>query len=155
MDKNNSSTATGSASRAVRQVRSGGDGRDGSTGSGYGGSGSGGGHSTSSTASGKLANRGGGSSGGVIKFKTSFRNTIYDTMLRRGWKETNENDWDFYWADREYIYDLLDSVHLENNQRVNHYRNGREVSNATDKRRTTGCVAHLPCVYCSCVGRTT
>jgi hypothetical protein len=66
--------------------------------------------------------------GRIIKFKTNFRNTIYDTMLRRGWKETSENDWDFYWADREYIYELLDTVHLENGQKVNHYRNGREVS---------------------------
>ncbi|KAF1787119.1 putative tubulin polyglutamylase TTLL9 [Phytophthora cactorum] len=45
-------------------------------------------------------------------------------LLRRGWKETTENDWDFYWADREYIYELLDTVHLENSQRVNHYRMG-------------------------------
>ncbi|POM61714.1 hypothetical protein PHPALM_29236 [Phytophthora palmivora] len=64
----------------------------------------------------------------VMRFKTTFRNTIYDTLLRRGWKETTENDWDFYWADREYIYDLLDTVHLENSQRVNHFRNGREVT---------------------------
>lgn len=61
------------------------------------------------------------------RFKTTFRNTIYDTLLRRGWKETSDSDWDFYWADREYIYDLLDTVHLENGQRVNHFRNGREL----------------------------
>lgn len=64
---------------------------------------------------------------GSLRFKTNFRNTIYDTLLRRGWKETSDSDWDFYWADREYIYELLDTVHLEASQRVNHYRNGREV----------------------------
>lgn len=63
----------------------------------------------------------------TIKFKTNFRNTIYDTMIRRGWKETNDIDWDIYWADRDYVYELLDTVHLENGQKVNHYRNGREV----------------------------
>lgn len=65
---------------------------------------------------------------GTLRFKTNFRNTIYDTLLRRGWKETNDNDWDFYWYDREYVYELLDTVHLEPGQRVNHYRNGREVA---------------------------
>nr|CCA21141.1 tubulin polyglutamylase putative [Albugo laibachii Nc14] len=60
-----------------------------------------------------------------IKFKTTFRNTIYDTMLRRGWKEagTDALDWDFYWADREYVYELLDRAHLAPGQRVNHFRN--------------------------------
>ncbi|EQC37590.1 hypothetical protein SDRG_05186 [Saprolegnia diclina VS20] len=64
--------------------------------------------------------------GGVIRFKTTFRNTIYDAMLRRGWKES-DTDWDFYWADREFIYDVLDTVHLEVTQKVNHFRNGREL----------------------------
>lgn len=73
------------------------------------------------------AGGGNGSSNSVLRFKTTFRNTIYDTLLRRGWKETSDSDWDFYWADREYIYDLLDTVHLENGQRVNHFRNGREM----------------------------
>ncbi|CEG45296.1 tubulin polyglutamylase, putative [Plasmopara halstedii] len=67
------------------------------------------------------------SSNSVVRFKTTFRNTIYDTLLRRGWKETTENDWNFYWADRDYIYELLDTVHLDSSQRVNHYRNGREL----------------------------
>ncbi|ETN17749.1 hypothetical protein PPTG_05478 [Phytophthora nicotianae INRA-310] len=111
---------SGGSSRAVRQIRSGGE-PSSTAGSGSGvnsskgkGSVSGGSNTTSSSNS-------------VIRFKTTFRNTIYDTMLRRGWKETTESDWDFYWADREYIYELLDTVHLENTQRVNHYRNGREL----------------------------
>jgi hypothetical protein len=123
--------ATGSASRAVRQVRSVGDTGQSTNSSSAGATTSGAtkqavrGASTATTAT-----PAGGSSSNVIKFKTTFRNTIFDTMLRRGWKETTDNDWDFYWADREYIYELLDTVHLENNQRVNHYRNGREVRKA-------------------------
>ena len=46
----------------------------------------------------------------------------------RGWKETDaELDWDIHWADREWVYEVFDTVHLENWQRVNHYRNGREL----------------------------
>jgi tubulin polyglutamylase TTLL9 len=34
-----------------------------------------------------------------FRFKTSLRNTVYQVMRDRGWKETeNENDWDFFWA---------------------------------------------------------
>lgn len=38
---------------------------------------------------------------GPIRFKTTFTNTIYEAMKRRGWKETNsDSDWDFIWAER-------------------------------------------------------
>ncbi|ETV94587.1 hypothetical protein, variant 1 [Aphanomyces invadans] len=74
----------------------------------------------------KAAKAKSGSSGGIIRFKTTFRNTIFDAMLRRGWKES-DTEWDFYWADREFIYDVLDSVHLDVTQKVNHFRNGREL----------------------------
>jgi hypothetical protein len=34
----------------------------------------------------------------VIRFHTSFRNTIYDVLRKRGWKETDRSsDWDFLW----------------------------------------------------------
>lgn len=39
-------------------------------------------------------------------------------------------DWDINWADREWVYDVFDHVHLDHWQRVNHYRNGREVGSA-------------------------
>ncbi|KAF1335702.1 Tubulin polyglutamylase, partial [Globisporangium splendens] len=127
------STATGGA-RASRQVRSSGEGRDNVRSSSNPSSGGGSGGATSSASAASTSNTGGnskgkagGSSGAVMKFKTTFRNTIYDTLLRRGWKETSDSDWDFYWADREYIYELLDTVHLENGQKVNHFRNGREL----------------------------
>ena len=38
---------------------------------------------------------------GPIRFKTTFTNTIYEAMKRRGWKETNsDSDWDLIWAER-------------------------------------------------------
>ena len=38
---------------------------------------------------------------GPIRFKTTFTNTIYEAMKRRGWRETNsDSDWDFIWAER-------------------------------------------------------
>ncbi|KAG7400772.1 hypothetical protein PHYBOEH_004578 [Phytophthora boehmeriae] len=125
----NPSNAGGGSSRVARQIRNVGEvARQSSnlgTGSATATSGNG--------ANGTKGKGGGGSTSNgsgapnVLRFKTTFRNTIYDTLLRRGWKETTESDWDFYWADREYIYELLDTVHLENGQRVNHYRNGREM----------------------------
>ncbi|TYZ59530.1 hypothetical protein PybrP1_003448 [[Pythium] brassicae (nom. inval.)] len=114
-----SSDVGGAGVRAARQVRSSGDRREGARAAG-----SGGGASSASAGGAKSAKA---AISAVLKFKTNFRNTIYDTLLRRGWKETSDSDWDFYWADREYIYELLDTVHLENGQKVNHFRNGREL----------------------------
>lgn len=64
-----------------------------------------------------------------VRFKTGFRNTILDVMRRRpGWKEsTSDMDWDFHWADREWIYDNYHYIHLEHWQRMNHFRNDREL----------------------------
>lgn len=63
-----------------------------------------------------------------IKYYCSFTNTIADVLGSRGWKEVGEDeDWDFVWADREWIYVAFDKMHLEQWQRLNHYRNGREL----------------------------
>jgi tubulin polyglutamylase TTLL9 len=65
--------------------------------------------------------------GGTIKFKTGFRNTIYDAMLKRGWRETDGDEWDLHWADREWVAEVFDGIHLHAWQRVNHFRNDREL----------------------------
>lgn len=66
--------------------------------------------------------------GNIIKYYCSFTNTIADVLANRGWKEVGEDeDWDFVWADREWIYAAFDKLHLESWQRLNHYRNGREL----------------------------
>lgn len=68
------------------------------------------------------------STGSVIKYYTTFSNTIYDVLANRGWKEVrSESDWDFVWADREWVYASFDKLHLEPWQRLNHFRNGREL----------------------------
>jgi len=78
-------------------------------------------------AGGKTKSAGGGKSQ-VIRYYCSFTNTIADVLSSRGWKEVEEDEeWDFVWADREWIYSVFDKMHLENWQRLNHYRNGREL----------------------------
>lgn len=64
-----------------------------------------------------------------IRYYCTFINTIADVLASRGWQEVeNEDDaWDFVWADREWVYAAFDKTHLENWQRLNHYRNGREL----------------------------
>lgn len=69
-----------------------------------------------------------GSGSNIIRYYTTFTNTIADVLASRGWKEVAEDEeWDFVWADREWIYSAFDKMHLENWQRLNHYRNGREL----------------------------
>jgi hypothetical protein len=66
---------------------------------------------------------------GPIRFRSNFRNTVYDVLRERpGWAETDsEIEWDFQWAERDWVYDSFDTMHLDPWQRMNHYRNGREV----------------------------
>lgn len=39
----------------------------------------------------------------------------------------SETEWDFQWADREWVYEIFDSVHLDGWQKVNHFRNAKQV----------------------------
>lgn len=50
--------------------------------------------------------------------------TYCNPPVSRGWCV---QDWDFVWADREWIYSAFDKMHLEQWQRLNHFRNGREL----------------------------
>ena len=45
-------------------------------------------------------------------FRTSFRNVIYDVLKARGWKETEGMDWDFHWAEKEWVTEFMDGIHL-------------------------------------------
>ncbi|GMI56937.1 hypothetical protein TeGR_g5761, partial [Tetraparma gracilis] len=66
--------------------------------------------------------------GRQIKFRCSFSNTIYDVLCAKGWVETDsDTDWDVQWADREWVYEVFDQMHLESHQRLNHFRNGKEI----------------------------
>jgi len=49
-------------------------------------------------------------------------------MKKRGWKECeDDNSWDIFWAEKEWIQDIMDQYHLGHHQRVNHFRNHFEV----------------------------
>ncbi|MES1906788.1 MAG: hypothetical protein MHM6MM_000025 [Cercozoa sp. M6MM] len=64
-----------------------------------------------------------------VRFRTSLRNVVLDVMVRRGWKETEDDpDWDIFWADRLWLYEVFDHVHLRSHQRVNHFRNHYELT---------------------------
>lgn len=59
----------------------------------------------------------------VIRYKTTFRNVIANVMRARRWKQTeSEMDWDIYWCEREWMFEVFDYAQLESWQRVNHYR---------------------------------
>lgn len=64
-----------------------------------------------------------------IRFKTSFKNCILEALKRRGWRESEgDQDWDIVWAEKEWINDVLDQMHLQPQQRVNHFRNYGELT---------------------------
>ncbi|KAJ3185303.1 hypothetical protein HDU85_001353 [Gaertneriomyces sp. JEL0708] len=64
----------------------------------------------------------------VVKFRTGMRNTVYDAMRDRGWKDTDGDDWDFFWADVHWVHEMLDHVYLSEGQRINHFRNHYELT---------------------------
>ena len=39
----------------------------------------------------------------TIKFRSSLKNTIYEALKRRQWKETDDNDFDFNWSEKNYF----------------------------------------------------
>lgn len=56
-------------------------------------------------------------------------NTIFDVLRSRGWKEAeSDSDWHIFWADKDWIHDTYDKVHLDPNQHVNHFRNHYELT---------------------------
>ena len=61
----------------------------------------------------------------VVIYRTSLHNTIFDVFRSRsGWEETDsDTDWDINWADVGWIRDYFDHVHMDDHQRVNHFRN--------------------------------
>ena len=70
-----------------------------------------------------------GGSSGTIRFRCTFRNTIYDVLRARGWKEVeSETDWDVAWIDKDWLRENFDSMHLDEHQRINHFRNHYELT---------------------------
>mmetsp|Transcript_28213 Transcript_28213/g.71956 ORF Transcript_28213/g.71956 Transcript_28213/m.71956 type:complete len:364 (+) Transcript_28213:200-1291(+) len=66
---------------------------------------------------------------GPIRFRTSLHNTIYDVLKARGWKETDsDTDWELNWASIEWMRENFDHMHLDDSQRVSHFRNMYELT---------------------------
>lgn len=73
---------------------------------------------------------------GPIRFRSNFNNTILDVMKGRGWVQTDsEIEWDFQWAERDWVYADIDTMHLEPWQKLNHFRNGRELCRKVSSMR--------------------
>ena len=50
--------------------------------------------------------------------------TIYDVLRARGFKEVDsETDWDVAWVETAWLRENFDGQHLEDHQRINHFRN--------------------------------
>ncbi|KNC37573.1 tubulin-tyrosine ligase, partial [Plasmodium falciparum RAJ116] len=65
----------------------------------------------------------------VVKFRTDFRNTIFDLFLHRKWELTNhETDWNLCWSEKDWINEVYDTICFKSDQYVNHYRNYYELT---------------------------
>ena len=65
----------------------------------------------------------------TVRFRTTFHNTIYDVFRARGWRETDSDTaWDVAWVDTGGIRENFDTMHLEQHQRINHFRNHYELT---------------------------
>jgi tubulin polyglutamylase TTLL9 len=47
-----------------------------------------------------------------VKFRTTFKNTVYEALKRRNWRETDSDDFDLLWADKELLHELYDNSHF-------------------------------------------
>ncbi|EGR26940.1 tubulin tyrosine ligase, putative [Ichthyophthirius multifiliis] len=63
-----------------------------------------------------------------IKFKTTFKNCILEALKKRQWRESDGNEWDIIWAEKEWIIDQMDYTQIGYQQKVNHYRNHYELT---------------------------
>eukprot|EP01116_Phalansterium_solitarium_P022233 TRINITY_DN7268_c0_g1_i1.p1 TRINITY_DN7268_c0_g1~~TRINITY_DN7268_c0_g1_i1.p1 ORF type:complete len:435 (-),score=136.52 TRINITY_DN7268_c0_g1_i1:62-1366(-) len=66
----------------------------------------------------------------IIKFRSCYRNVVLDVLRARpNWKEVeSDSDFDICWADKEWIRDYYDQLHLQEHQRLNHFRNHFELT---------------------------
>lgn len=66
----------------------------------------------------------------TIKFRSSLKNTIYEALKRRTWKETEGDDFDFNWSEKNYYsYDAEQPFHvLFPQQHINHFPNNYELT---------------------------
>lgn len=48
-------------------------------------------------------------------------------MKRRGYKQTEADDWDIFWSEKDNIQDLYEGRRLLPHQRLNHFKNYFEI----------------------------
>ncbi|CAK86156.1 unnamed protein product (macronuclear) [Paramecium tetraurelia] len=58
----------------------------------------------------------------------SIQQLLNQAFKRRLWKETDGDDWDIMWAEKEWIHEVMDHTHLQSNQKINHFRNHYELT---------------------------
>ncbi|CAI9715450.1 probable tubulin polyglutamylase TTLL9 isoform X13 [Octopus vulgaris] len=65
-----------------------------------------------------------------IRFRCGIQNTVFDVLqARAGWQEVvSEEDWDFFWCDREFSKDNYTGLYLHEHQRMLHFRNHHELT---------------------------
>ena len=65
----------------------------------------------------------------MVRFRTTFRNCIYDAFRSRGWAETeSDTDWDVAWVDKDWIRENFLELRLADHQRINHFPNHYELT---------------------------
>ena len=71
--------------------------------------------------------------------------TIYDVLRARGFKEVDsETDWDVAWVETAWLRENFDGQHLEDHQRINHFRNHYvRVPRSHDTGSVRGCPYRL------------
>ena len=62
-----------------------------------------------------------------VKFKTYFTNCIQESLAARVYRQTDDDDWNIYWCEKEFIAETLDKIRLFPERRINHFRNFYEI----------------------------
>ncbi|KAL1524709.1 hypothetical protein AB1Y20_019593 [Prymnesium parvum] len=64
-----------------------------------------------------------------VRFRTTFRNCVYDLLRSRGYTETeSDTEWELAWVDKDWIREHFDGQYLSDAQRINHFRNHYELT---------------------------
>ena len=82
------------------------------------------------------SNSRGGGLGRVVRFGTTQHHSIpYKVLRARGWREVDDDSWDFFYADVGWIHENVpyatsgnQGMKLQDHQRVNHYPNHVELT---------------------------
>ena len=62
-----------------------------------------------------------------IKFKTNFTNCIQQALAARHYRQTEDDDWNIYWCEKQFIPETLDKIRAYPDKKINHFRNYYEI----------------------------